>query len=133
MKLKYLALSMACVMAVSLAGCSANRDSDGVNSVRPSSGVSDSGDRASEGIDGNAQVSHGFSDAESSAGVGDNAAQGGGAGGTDDASQSSRPSDGLIDDIGDAAGDLTRGAGNAIRDAGDAIGDAAGDVGRAMR
>ena len=41
--------------------------------------------------------------------------------------------DSVMDDIGDAAGDLARGAGDAVRDAGDAIGDAARDVGRAVR
>ncbi len=132
MKLKFFALSMACVMAVGLAGCSANRDPGGTDSEQPSSSVSDSGDRASEGVGGSAQGSHGFAGAQSGTGInhgaGDDAAQGGGAGGTDDASRSGSPSggSGLIDDIGDAAGDLARGAG-------DAIGDVADGIDRAMR
>ena len=69
--------------------------------------------------------------------------EGGGAGGTNDQNNDGLPDgsagtggqggDSVMDDIGDAAGDLARGAGNAVRDAGDAIGDAARNVGRAMR
>lgn len=156
MKLKYFALSMAFVMAVALTGCSANRDSDSTESIRPTNTVMpDANDRSSADIDG-AQSSNRVDDdigagsnAQNSAYIDNDAAQGGGAGGTNDRNNDGTPdssnagsaganrnpseTDRVIDDIGDAAGDLARGAGNAVRDAGDAIGNAANDVGRAMR
>lgn len=146
MKLKSFALSMACVMAVTLTGCSANRDTNSTAPTQPSNSVpADNGDRASAGINGTDQNSAGIDDArhsssvQNSANVGNDAAQGGGAGGTNDRNNDGNPdrvpsnSGNMVDDIGDAAGDLARGAGNAVRDAGNAIGNAANDVGRAMR
>ena len=114
MKKRSFALVLALVLALALTGCSASR-------VEPSRGVgSDSG--VYETYDGN------------------DAFEGGGAGGTNDRNNDGRPdaSDGsgvgrAADDIGRAAGDLARGAGDVVRDAGDAIGDAADGVGRAMR
>ncbi len=138
MKLKSFALSMACVMAVALTGCSANRDVNSTAPIQPTNSVSaDSGDQASAGINGTIQ---------NSANVNNDATQGGGAGGTNDWNNDGTPdgsiadpdrdpsgSGNVVDDIGDAAGDLARGAGNAVRDAGNAIGNAANDVGRAVR
>ena len=125
MKKRSFALAMAFVLTLALTGCSAGREG---NTMQPSHNVS--GDH---------------SDARSSDGVfgiddGNDALQGGGAGGTNDRNNDGLP-DGSIgsdvgqaaDDIGRAAGDLARGAGDAVRDAGDAIGNAADDVGRAMR
>ena len=138
MKLKSIALSMAFVMAVALTGCSANRDTNSTAPTQPSNSVpADGGDRASAGID---DARH-SSNVQNSADVGNDAAQGGGAGGTNDRNNDGTPdgtsdpanSGNLVDDIGDAAGDLARGAGNAARDVGDAIGNAANDAGRAMR
>lgn len=117
-KLKYFALSMAFVMAVALTGCSANRDRDNVESNYPThSPASDYDGQASAGMDDGAYYSNNVGDVQ------DNTP------GTDHGPSGS----GVIDDIGDAAGDLARGAGNAVRDAGDAIGNAASDVGRTMR
>lgn len=138
MKLKSFALSMACVMAVALTGCSANRNTNSAAPTQPvNSAAADSGDRASAGID---DARH-SSNVQNSAGVGNDAAQGGGAGGTNDRNNDGTPdgtldptnSGNLVDDIGDAAGDLARGAGNVARDAGNAIGNAANDAGRALR
>ncbi len=126
MKLKYLALSMAFVMAVALTGCSAGVD-DGTASVQPSGASSDSGAQSS------AEVSRYPQNNVSGApdpSVSNDAAQGGGAGGTN-----SQDSDGLpegssgigdaVDDIGDVAEDAARGAGNAI-------GNTANNIGNAM-
>ena len=124
MKKRSLALAMAFVLTLALTGCSAGRES---TTTQPSRNVSDGHDDAhdSDGIFGTDN--------------GNDAFQGGGAGGTND-----RDNDGLpdsdagsdvgdaVDDIGRAAGDLARGAGDVARDAGDAIGNAADNVGRAM-
>lgn len=140
MKKRRFALAMAFVLALALTGCSANRENNS-DPVEPSNHVSESDN-------GGQNSANMGDDARNSAEIGGNdAMQGGGAGGTNDLdndglpegsgdSQSrNRSNNGgsVMDDIGDAAGDLARGAGNAVRDAGDAIGDAAGDVGRAMR
>ena len=115
MKKRSFALAMAFVLALALTGCSAGREG---NTLEP-------GHTDAYGTD-----------------AGNDAFQGGGAGGTND-----RDNDGLpdgsaddrsgvgqaADDIGRAAGDVARGAGDAVRDAGDAIGDAADGVGRAIR
>lgn len=128
MKQKYFALAAACAVALALTGCSAGRNDNSAEPVAPTNSLTaDSNDRAS-------------------AGVPNDAAQGGGAGGTNAKPENSyhqnnvpgsesMPSDGdgLVDDIGDAAGDVARGAGDMVRGAGNAIGDAAGDVDRAMR
>lgn len=154
MKLKFCAISMACVMAAALVGCSANRENNNSAApVQPTNSVaSDYNDRPSADING-AQNGTGMDDSDrnsagvdgiqNSANVGNDAAQGGGAGGTNDQNNDGVPdnntarnrsgSNNMIDDVGDAAGNLTRGAGNAVRDAGNAIGNAANDVGRAMR
>ena len=144
MKLKYYALSTALVMTLALTGCSANRVNDSAapdapsNSVTPGNGVQNSA-----GVD---------NDIRNSAGIdyGNDAMQGGGAGGTNDLNNDGHP-DGsagvtgngsgstgagtsrAANDVGRAAGDLARGAGDVVRDAGNAIGNAANDVGNAMR
>lgn len=137
MKQKYYVFAIACVMALSLTGCFASRDDENSSApVEPTHSMPS--DYSSY------PPSAGMDDVRNSAGVGtgNDAMQGGGAGGTNDQDNNGLPDDvdiqnytggGVGDDIGDAAGDLTRGAGNVIRDAGDAIGDAANDVGRAMR
>lgn len=143
MKLKYFALSMAFVMAAALTGCSANRDIHNTASMPPTNSVSSDGnDRASAGVGGNVQNSADIGSAQNSASIGNDAAQGGGAGGTNDQNNDGTPDGGavpngtvgrnysgtgtVIDDIGDAAGNLARGTGNAI-------GDAANNIGNAMR
>lgn len=121
MKKRSFALAVAFVLALVLTGCSADRE---VNSLEPGS---------SAWIGGTAD--------------GNDALQGGGAGGTNDRNNDGLPDssagpDGrssgsgmgqAADDIGRAAGDLARGAGDAARDAGNAVGNAADGVGRAMR
>ena len=143
MKLKFFAVAMAFVMAVALTGCFAGRE-ESSSPVEPTNSVSsDSGSRASAGVGSDARNSAGVDDIRNSADVGNDAAQGGGAGGTNDLDNDGVP-DGsagrsrsgvgrAVDDIGDAAGDLVRGAGNAVREVGDAVGDAVSDVGRAVR
>ena len=110
MKLKYFALSMACLMALCLTGCSAGRDTNTGESERPSymtpSPSPDPSDYMSEGVNG----------------------------GDKDNSNGDRSSTGsTMDDIGRAAGDMARGAGDVVRDAGDAVGNAARDIGDMMR
>lgn len=133
MKLKCFALTMVLVMAVAFTGCSAGRD-DTPGSMEPTNSVSSNDGVNSARPDDRVQ---------NSAGVGNDATQGGGAGGTNDRNNDGLPDgdtdrdhpgrDDGIDDVGDAVGDVVKGAGNAARSAGDAIGNAANDVGRAMR
>lgn len=72
------------------------------------------------------------------------AAEGGGAGGTNDTDNDGVPdvapshsetgdTDTPLDDLGDAAGDLIQGAGDAVEDAGDAVGKAADRAGRVIK
>ena len=117
MKKRSFALVMAFVLTLALTGCSAGREG---NTLEPSH-----------------SLTGGHSDAYGTDN-GNDAFQGGGAGGTNDRNNDGLPdsSSGVrqaADDIGRAAGDLARGAGDAARDVGDAIGDAADNVGRAMR
>ncbi len=119
MKARYFAIAAALMLSVALMGCSADRkDPMHSQDLRPSASVP--GTTAPN-----------------------DAMSGGGAGGTNDQNNDGRPDatpdasdrvsgDGIIDDIGDAAGDLIEGAGDGLEDAGDAVGDAAGRVGRAM-
>ncbi len=134
MKVKYLAL--VAVLALALTGCSANREDNSADPVQPTNSVgADRDGYVTPGMDGDAYNSDGMIDNGPSAGMdgrlgtGGDAAQGGGAGGV---GRSRSHTGNVVDDIGDAAGDLARGAGNAVRDVGDAIGDAANDIGRAM-
>ena len=129
MKQKYFALVMAFAMALALTGCSAGRNDNNAEVQSTNSMTSDAGDRASAGV----------GDAQNSAGLNNDAAQGGGAGGTNYDQNNvdgtgMNPSDGddVIDDIGDAAGDLTRGVGNAARSAGNAVGNATRNAGNAV-
>lgn len=104
------------VMSASLAGCASNNRSEATHSpdVRPSA----------------------------TATLPNDAHQGGGAGGTNDTNNDGRPdavpdaservSDGVLDDIGNAAGDVIEGAGDVIQGAGDAVGDAARRAGNAL-
>ena len=123
MKKRSFALTMAFALSLALAGCSAGRED---NTMDPSHSLtgSDSGVYETNG--------------------GNDAFEGGGAGGTNDRDNDGRPdaSAGIddqsgagqaVDDIGRAAGDLARGAGDVARDAGDAVGDAVDDIGRAIR
>lgn len=121
MKTRRFALAMALMFALTLTGCSANREEHS-SPVEP--------DHTTPGA------------VHSDSNDGNDAMEGGGAGGTNDQNNDGHPDnsaetggqdgDNALDDIGDAAGDLARGAGDMIRGAGDAIGDAANDVGRAM-
>ena len=115
MKKRSFVLSAALVLSLVLAGCSAGREG---NTLEPSHSVTGSDSGVYETNDGN------------------DAFEGGGAGGTNDRDNDGRP------DIGAGSGvdDIDRDADNAIHDAGDAIGDAVddvgdavGDVGRAIR
>ena len=108
MKIRCAAAILAVVMVFTLIGCSRNRG-NAENSAAPTGAPSAT-------APGNQNDSF----------------EGGGAGGTEDSQNSSRPDnspevspngdgDGLLNDIGDAAGDLMDGAGDALQDAGDAI------------
>lgn len=130
MKQKYFALSLACLMAMALTGCSASRDKDSAASSDPThSMTSDYDGQASAGMDDGAYYSDNAGTDRDDGHVSDDYYQNNVAG------DGSRPSTGggVMDNIGDAAGDMVRGAGDVVRGAGDAIGDAANDVGRAMR
>ena len=117
MKKRSLALAAAFVLVLALTGCSADRER---NTMQPSHSVYDPDDaRSSDRI--------GIND------DGNDAFEGGGAGGTNDRDNDGRPDEGIGSDVGDAVDDIVHGADDAVRDAGDAIGDAADDVGRAMR
>ena len=121
MKQRRFALAMALVFVLALAGCSANREESSAP-VEPTDHISGGGVQNTPGM-GGADHSPGMnSNDQNNDGLPDGSAGTGGQGG-----------DSVMDDIGDAAGDLARGAGDAVRDAGDAIGDAARDVGRAVR
>lgn len=137
MKLNYFALSMAAVMAMALAGCSAGRENDNNVSDYPTNSVtSDYDDRASAGMDDSEYYSDNVGGGQDDEGhVSDDYYQNNVSGNGGNPANGGNSSNGnnVMDDIGDAAGDLARGAGNVVRDAGDAIGDAANDVGRAMR
>ena len=126
MKKRSFALAMAFVLTLILTGCSAGREG---NTLEPSH-----------------SVTGGHNDARNTDGLddGNDAFEGGGAGGTNDRDNDGRPDSGIDsddrsgmgqveDDIGRAAGDLARGAGDMARGAGDAIDDVADGVGRAMR
>ena len=115
MKKRSFALAMAFALTLALTGCSAGRE---INTQNPSHSVTGSDSGVYETNDGN------------------DAFEGGGAGGTNDLDNDGQPDPGDnsgVDDIGRAAGDLARGTGDVARDAGDAIGDAIDNVGRAMR
>lgn len=142
MKKRHFALALAFVFALGLAGCSANREENSDPVVVDNSAGVGSGSQNSDGIGGSVQNSAGIGGSAD----GNDAMQGGGAGGTNDLDNDGLP-DGadsqdrdhtdnggsVVDDIGDAVGDAARGAGDVVRDAGDAIGRAANDVGNAMR
>lgn len=134
MKLKHIALSMAIVMAVALTGCSAGRENNSMAPVDPTNSMtSDYDSRASAnndygaGAGSDAGLNNG---SYPSSAVGGSNADGHVSDGYNPNNVSGAPTNGdgdnVIDDIGDAAGDLVQGAGNAI-------GNAANDVGRAMR
>ena len=138
MKKRSFVLAVVFALTLVLTGCSADR---GSNTMEPSRNVgSDSG--VYETNDGN--------DAFEGGGAGgtndrDNDGQpDGGAGGTNDQVNDGQPVGGAdsddrsgvgqaVDDIGRDAGDMARGIGDAARDAGDAIGDAVDDIDRDMR
>lgn len=150
MKMKYFALSAALVMVLALTGCSANRADHSTAPDTPSNSVQNS-DRVDNDDRNSASVNNDYN--SPGAGTGNDAMQGGGAGGTNDLDNDGFP-DGsagitgndsvnndtagsgagqVADDIGRAAGDLARGVGNVARGTGDAIGNAANNVGNAMR
>ena len=121
MKAKYIALAMAVLLSFSFVGCSGRNESSN-SSLAPTSSPA-----ATTPGNQNDQSNH------------NDALEGGGAGGTNDSGNSGQsnanpdPSarvsgNGVINDIGNAAGDLVEGAGNAIRDAGNAVDNAVNDV-----
>ena len=120
MKKRSFALVSTFALALALTGCSASRES---NTAQPSHSVagSDSGVYETDG--------------------GNDALQGGGAGGTNDRNNDGLPdgSAGFDDQsgndsgVGQAADDIGRAAGDLAHDAGDAIGDAVDDIDRDRR
>lgn len=123
MKKRSFALATAFVLTLILAGCSAGREG---NTMEPSHSLTASDSGVYETDNGN------------------DAFEGGGAGGTNDRNNDGQPDSGIgsddrsgagqaVDDIGRDAGDVARDAGDAVRDAGDAIGDAVDDIDRDMR
>lgn len=126
MKLKSLFFAMVFVMAMALTGCSASREDNGTASAAPTN---------SAGVNDGAYYSDNVGAGQNDGHVSDDYYQNNvsGNGGNPANRGNSSNGENVMDDIGDAAGDLARGAGNVVRDAGDAIGDAAGNVGRAMR
>lgn len=121
MKKKCLAVCLALVLIMGLVGCSRRSEKPQNSSAptpKPSASVSDDREDQNDSFEG------------------------GGAGGTEskDPAISDRPDaspdvtgDGILDDIGDGAGDLINGAGDAIQDTGDAIGDAVRKAGDALK
>ena len=119
MKKKSFALAMVFALMLALTGCSAGREGHTLGPVGSDSGAYETDD-------------------------GNDAFEGGGAGGTNDRDNDGRPDSSAdpddhsgvgkaADEIGRAAGDLARGAGDMARDAGDAIGDVVDDIDRDMR
>ena len=118
MKVKYIAIAMAVVLGVSLMGCS-RKNADAKHSPAPTQ-------RPTATVPGNQEQNN-------------DALDGGGADGTNNSDNGNHSTitpdatpnvsgDGVLDNIGDAAGDLVEGAGDAIQDAGDAIGNAADNI-----
>ena len=119
MKKRCFALMMAFALALALAGCSAGREG---NTMAPSHSVTGSDSGVYETDNGN------------------DAFEGGGAGGTNDRDNDGQPdisadpdAGQAVDDIGRDAGDVARDAGDAVGDAVDGVGDVVNDVGRAIR
>ena len=119
MKKRSFALAMVFALTLVLTGCSAGNEG---NTMNPSHSVTGSDSGVYETDNGN------------------DAFQGGGAGGTNDRDNDGQPDSGIgsdagraVDDIGRDAGDLARGVGDAAHDAGDAVGDVVDDIGRNMR
>ena len=112
MKKKSFALAMVFVLMLALTGCSAGREGHTMEPVGSDSGVYETND-------------------------GNDAFEGGGAGGTNDRDNDGRPDSSIGPDgrsgVGRVVDDIGRGAGDAVRDAGDAIGDAVDDIDRNMR
>ena len=116
MKKKSFALTAAFLLALALTGCSADRES---HTLEPSHSVHDSDDaRNSDWIGGTDD--------------GNDAFEGGGAGGTNDRDNDGRPDGSIGSDVEEDVDDIGRDAGDLARDAGDSIGDAVDDVDRAM-
>ena len=112
MKKKSFALAVVFALMLALTGCSAGREGHTLGPVGSDSGAYETDD-------------------------GNDAFEGGGAGGTNDRDNDGRPDGSAGPDdhsgVGQAVDDIGRGAGDAIRDAGDAIGDAVDDIDRDMR
>ena len=121
MKKKCIAVFLALALAVGLVGCSRRSekpDNSSVPEPKPTASMSANHEEDNDSFEG------------------------GGAGGTEskDPVISDRPDaspdvtdGGMLDDIGDGAGDMMDGVGDAIRDAGDAIGNAARKAGDALK
>ena len=116
MKKRSFALMLAFVLTLALAGCSAGRVG---HTMEPSHSLTGGHDDVRVTDNGN------------------DAFEGGGAGGTNDRDNDGRPDSGIGSDdrsgVGRAVDDIGRDAGDLARGAGDAIGDAVDNVGRAMR
>ena len=119
MKKRSFALAMAFALTLGLTGCSASRED---NTLEPSHSVA--------GSHNDARNTDGLDD-------GNDAFEGGGAGGTNDRDNDGHPDSGAGSDdrsgVGRAVDDIGRDAEDLARGAGDAIGDAVDNVGRAMR
>ena len=117
MKKRSLALAAAFALALILTGCSADRER---NTMQPSHSVYDPDDaRNSDRV--------GITD------NGNDAFQGGGAGGTNDRNNDGQPDGSIGSDVGRAADDIGRAAGDLARDTGDAIGNAVDKADRTKR
>ncbi len=128
MKARYFMIAAALTLSVALAGCSAGKDTPTHSQdVRPSASM--------PGNTGNGGMME--------SAVPNDGTMGGGAGGTNDLNNDGTPDampgvseqvgSGILDDIGDAAGDLMDDIGNGMENAGDAIENGAGSAGRTTR
>ncbi len=140
MKARYFTVAAALMLSVVLVGCSAGKD-DPTHSqdTRPSATMP--GNVGNGGMMESASPNGGTMESA----VPNDGTMGGGAGGTNDLNNDGTPDstpgtservdggDGIMDDIGDAAGDLIDDIGNGIENAGDAVKDGVGRAGRATR
>lgn len=155
MKKKYFALVLGCTLALALVGCSSKKDENSQN-IDPSNTVqsnqpenntdmtsSDNPDRGSAGIESDGPTDTGMdgTDRTQSPNVND-AAEGGGAGGTNDVDNDGQPESGtesrsrsgsIGDDMGRAADDIINGIGDAGRNVGNAARDMIDDIGNVNR
>lgn len=123
MKRSYVLLAAVAVLAVCLVGCSGKNQTH-----TPAPDVSQSPGAATAPVPGtDTRPSHTVMPTDGM--PGNDANEGGGAGGIDGSDGETDREGGILRDIGDAAGDLIRGAGDAIDGVGNAV-DGAGSSGK---